>query len=171
MTHCLRLVCLALFALPAAAVAEGDQPLTVPLGAAELVGDTPRILMPLGTTAQAGDMATMIFADPVTGDVRITQTTLGAALPRTDDMADDRTAFGVSPPNAPAIGFAVIGAMPQIDMTDGKLRLDLTGDGVPETLTTCLTTEAVQLRATDDNGTDVWSEYLPLGYDVERTCP
>lgn len=168
MTQTLRLGCVALIALSAAAMAQGVQ---VPLGAAELVGDTPRILMPVGTTAQAGDTATLIFADPVSGDVRIRQTTLGAELPRRDDIADDHTAFGVPASDTPAIGFAVIGPMPQIDVTGGTLRLDVTGDGVPETLTTCLTMEAVQLRATDDTGAEVWSEYLPLGYDVERTCP
>ncbi|MGQ0566279.1 MAG: hypothetical protein ACT4OK_14585 [Gemmobacter sp.] len=164
----MRLFCLAAMALPTFAVADD---LSVRLGAAQLVGDAPRVLMPVGTTVQAGDVATMIFADPVTGDVRISQTTLGDALPRSDDLAEDRTAFAVPATDAPAIGFAVIGAMPGIEVTDGKLRLDVTGDGVAETLTTCLTTEAVQLRATDDAGTDVWSEYLPLGYDVEPTCP
>ena len=99
------------------------------------------------------------------------QTTLGAALPRTDDLASDRTAFGVAAPDVPAIGFAVIGPLPEIDLSGGKVRIDLTGDGVPKTLTTCLTIEAVQLRATDDTDTEVWQEYLPLGYDVESTCP
>lgn len=143
------------------------------LGAAVLTGDAPRVVLPQGAAVRVGEQVMLLFLNlAAPGDLRIGAATVGAALPDSGDLEEGRRAFALSvKPETQAIGFALIGPAPEIAMAGGRLRVDVTGDGQPETLTACLTTEAVQLRATDDAGIDVWSEYLPLGYDVEQTCP
>jgi hypothetical protein len=53
-------------------------------------------------------------------------------------------------------------------------RLDLTGDGAPETFTQCASSEGVWFRVWRGpayQGTPLWSGYYYLGYDTEVTCP
>ena len=161
-------VLLAIFAVP---VAADQTAATVPVGAAVLVGEAPRILLPDSASAVPGDAATLILVNPATGDLQIRRATLGAGPDTGGEVPEGRVAFGLRDAAGVGVGFALIGPLPRIDITGGVLRVDVTGDDVPETLTSCLTTEAVQLRAPGDEGIEVWSEYVPLGYDVEPTCP
>lgn len=158
-------VALAALALPATADEAPD------LGTVLLFGGAPRVEFQTPGAARAGAVLTLILPDLSTpGDLRITTTTVGPAL---EGAADEgRAAFALpAMPDAPAIGFAVMGPSPDVSVTGGVLRLDVTGDGVAETLSACLTMEAVQLRAVNDAGEEVWQDYVPLGYDVEATCP
>jgi hypothetical protein len=154
-----------------AAVAQAED--AVRLGTALLLGPTPQVVFSSQGPVRSGDPITLLLPDPaVPGALRLRPTVAGTAV---DDsaLADrGRVAFAVPElPDGPAIGFALPGSSPAIDAGDGAIRVDVTGDGQPETLSACLTTEAMQLRAVDQDGDEVWQDYVPLGYDVEPTCP
>ena len=167
--HMNRLTLAALMALPVPALADG----ATGLGMALLIDATPRAEFSTMEAAREGTGVTLILPDPsVPGDVRILHATLGATLPDAEAESGGLVTFALPVvPGVPGIGFALIDPSPGITVTGGALRVDVTGDGVPETLSACLTTEGVQLSAVDDKGEYVWQGYQPLGYDVEPTCP
>lgn len=143
------------------------------LGTALMFGETPRVEFLTDRPSRAGGVVTLILPDLSTpGDLRIVTATVGTALPDTALSGDGRAGFALPAiPDAPAVGFALMGPLADLAVTGGALRVDVTGDGVAETLSACLTMEAVQLRAVNDTGEEVWQDYVPLGYDVEPTCP
>lgn len=164
-----RLTLAVLMALPVPALADG----VTGLGTALLTDATPRAEFSTMEAAREGTGVTLILPDPsVPGDVRILHATLGATLPDAEAESGGLVAFALPVvPGASGVGFALIDPSPEIAVTGGALRVDVTGDGVAETLTVCLTTEGVHLSAVDDKGAEVWQGYQPLGYDVEPTCP
>jgi hypothetical protein len=158
---------LAVLALPALAE-------EVPgLGVALLFGETPRVEFQTVGAARPGATVTLILPDLSNpGDLHIGRATLGIALPASGIAGSGQVAFALSAlPDAPSIGFALLGEPLGIAVIGGALKVDVTGDGVAETLSACLTIEAVQLQAVNEAGEAVWKDYVPLGYDVERTCP
>ena len=135
--HMNRLILTALMALPVPALADG----ATGLGTALLIDSTPRAEFSTMEAAREGTGVTLIVPDPsVPGDVRIRHATLGATLPDAEAESGGLVTFALPVvPGVPGIGFALIDPSPEIAVTGGALRVDVTGDGVPETLSACLT--------------------------------
>lgn len=157
-------------ALPAAALAEPPA-----LGTAVLLGEAARINLPAGAGARTGDAVLLILPDPAGDRVALAMAALGPALEGGGDLPEGWQGFALAAP-APQLagaGFALAGPLPLLDIGGGSVRLDLTGDGEPETLAACLTTEGVALTAVQGDGAaaeTIWQDYVDLGYDVEPTC-
>ena len=71
------------------------------------------------------------------------------------------------------IYFAVMSFSSDVTVGTGGARLDIDGDGVPEVLSICTSSEGVHLTVWSADGLTgerLWHRYVYLGYDVEPSC-
>lgn len=137
-----------------------------------LAGEAQALLAP---GARTGDRVMLVLVDPAADRVVLVPAALGAARGEAAPAGPDaqaRGAFALSRP-LPAdtyVGFVLTGDPGVLEVQGRTVLADLDGDGTAERLTACLTSEAISLRIEGEAG-PLWEDYMPLGYDVEPTCP
>ncbi|MBI3899713.1 MAG: hypothetical protein HY308_15665 [Gammaproteobacteria bacterium] len=70
------------------------------------------------------------------------------------------------------LGIGIVGN--DVVPSNGKINVDVNGDGSPDQFTQCSTTEGVSFNLWAKSayeGKPLWSGYYYIGYDTEANCP
>lgn len=97
----------------------------------------------------------------------------GRSIVPNDDSLYELTVSPHDTVQVGAIYFAVARFSPDVAVSGAEARLDIDGDGMPEVLRSCTSSEGLHLTSWSADGLAgerLWHRYVYLGYDVEPSC-